>query len=288
MSDNEIEIEEDVENNSSSDESNSEPLLIQAIENDDYKQFKRLINQGINVNVKSHEGYPAIMRVIMNNKPIKWVKLLLENGANVNNTSNAGATSLISAVKRNQIETIELLLQHGADINKITNSGQNALFYIQEPCKNLKLIKLLIDNGINVNQKNTADTIALFMYIQNKNCYSPKLIQMFIRAGFNFNIKCMGYNIYTLIGYKLNNINNMNDRTVRPKDMEEDGRRFVERQRQIVRLETYRPMIVKSMRGSSDRLPSDVYKNLSSFLGYSNNFSKKKSKKKSKKSIKNK
>lgn len=59
---------------------------------------------------------------------------------------------IVTATKTGNVEVIKLLLNNGADINAVDYYGQSPLFFaIKE--KNLELVKFLVENGAIVNTK---------------------------------------------------------------------------------------------------------------------------------------
>ncbi|CAG5096209.1 Similar to Uggt: UDP-glucose:glycoprotein glucosyltransferase (Drosophila melanogaster) [Cotesia congregata] len=93
-------------------------------------------------------------------------KLLLKYGANVNGKSTeSNRTLLMEAGHKNNLEMVQLLLENGASVNDYDVHGGTALFYtLLDRCvlhyqfvksydqtKKLKLMKLLLRSGANVN-----------------------------------------------------------------------------------------------------------------------------------------
>lgn len=137
---------------------------------------------------------------------ISTVKLLLKKGANVNNVDDQGRTAIMLAVQeileRDQI--VKLLLEYGADINKKDSKGWTALMhasnygdtYITSPRyykggpdihkESADIVKLLVQNGANVNVVNDEGKTALIIASERGHSLA---IRELIRKGANIEFK---------------------------------------------------------------------------------------------------
>jgi len=70
--------------------------------------------------------------------------------------------SLFIACENEYLEIVKLLIENGADINKSDNYGQTPLFIA---CQNgyLEIVKLLIENGADINKSNNNGKTPLFI-----------------------------------------------------------------------------------------------------------------------------
>lgn len=153
---------------------NITPLMYAAYcKNDEVVSF--LIKKGAKVNSKNIEGKTALM--------YGPSKVLINAGADVNTKYNEGKTALMYAAYGRAKGSVDLLIKNKANVNAKDNDGDTALLYaiiaytiegfdlsnpfgdggafctIEEyendySADNLELIKLLINNGANVNIKN--------------------------------------------------------------------------------------------------------------------------------------
>ncbi len=95
-------------------EENFEKKLLKAGNEGDYKEAKKYVKKGANVNVKCDEGVTALMWASYGGH-IDIVKLLIESGADVNAKNKAGYTALMLARPMGHLEISRLLKEYGAD-----------------------------------------------------------------------------------------------------------------------------------------------------------------------------
>ncbi|XP_044726613.1 serine/threonine-protein phosphatase 6 regulatory ankyrin repeat subunit B-like isoform X3 [Chrysoperla carnea] len=124
-------------------------LLCYALDNKHSEIAKLLLTSGSEVN--SYQNFfntPLHFAVI--NGDIEIIKMLLVRSANINAQNRFGQTPLHETIENDdQVEIIELLLKHKADINAEDEDRKTPLFYAID-YENLKITKLLLDNGANV------------------------------------------------------------------------------------------------------------------------------------------
>ena len=66
---------------------------------------------------------------------------------------NDGWTPLYSAANKGYLEIVKLLIENGADINKSNNDGWTPLYSAADK-GHLEVVKLLIENGADINKSN--------------------------------------------------------------------------------------------------------------------------------------
>ena len=111
------------------------------------------------VNMKDNDGNTALMSAVCR-EDYNTVKLLLDNGADVNMENKYGRTALMYAVDIEYYNTVKLLLDNGADVNMQNKYGGTALDYAIYR-EDYNTVKLLLDNGADVNMKNNDGDTAL-------------------------------------------------------------------------------------------------------------------------------
>ncbi len=88
------------------------------------------------------------------------VKKLIEEGINVNVVRN-GVTPLMLAASKGSVEIAEAILQAGVNVNEGTDEGWTALHKAASDQAETGIIDLLLQSGINVNAKNKQGKTAL-------------------------------------------------------------------------------------------------------------------------------
>jgi len=123
----------------------------------------KLINMGVQVNVKGWDGYFPIHLALKK----KLVKHLVQNGADVNQANADGVTPLMVSSQNGRLQVVKYLLKNGAIVNQIRSDGATALMFASSQ-GNLLVVQHLIENGnANVNQADNDGTSALYESCQN-------------------------------------------------------------------------------------------------------------------------
>ncbi|XP_045776267.1 L-asparaginase 1-like isoform X2 [Maniola jurtina] len=90
-------------------------LLLYAIEHDDDRAIKKMLDMGADVNAENSEGKTVLHEAILKgNVPI--IEYLLKNGANVHLKTRCGETPLLTAIHKDNHTVINLLKQCGAHL----------------------------------------------------------------------------------------------------------------------------------------------------------------------------
>jgi ankyrin repeat protein len=123
-----------------------------------------LIKHGANVNIKRYTGETALMFAAFNGDA-KVIKALISAGADPNVqvvSFHAGEitplTSVINSDREDRVEVASVLISAKAQINP---TGKFLLSPLMHAVGNLEMVKLLIANGADVNQKNVRGATAL-------------------------------------------------------------------------------------------------------------------------------
>ena len=180
-----------------------ETALIKAAYTNSLEVANLLIENGAEVNLKDFFGMtPLIWAAMFNFR--KMAEMLIDNGAEVNAKIRSGHTALTYATVRNSLETAKLLIENGANVN--AKFRCNLLLYIihsdaayeyfweakinqivaevSSAVKNREgmtalmwvalfnypqMAELLIENGADLNTKNTIKETALALAKQRKH-----------------------------------------------------------------------------------------------------------------------
>ena len=113
-----------------------------------------------------HYAPPLWVTSFRGNLPL--AEVLLEHGADVNGRSNSQSTAVRTMCHKNDDDMVKFLISKGADINIPNRNGSTCLM---SAVKSVSLVKLLVENGANVNAReiNKVQQTALHYAIYNEN-----------------------------------------------------------------------------------------------------------------------
>ncbi|WP_304333434.1 ankyrin repeat domain-containing protein [Brachyspira innocens] len=183
-----------------------------------------LLKNGTDINKKNKSGRTPLIQYSLAYQSQNIVRFLIENGADVNAQDNEGITTLMFAVKDYNIEIVNMCLSANANLHIKDKEGKTALFYTllyfyaidygknmtynmfgkinteitefitgnrkkeqEEATKNvIKFLKLLIDNGADINSQDNKGNTLLMYAITFK--YKP-LVDEILKLNPDVNIK---------------------------------------------------------------------------------------------------
>lgn len=160
------------------------PLMQAAMDPNGQEMIKSLIKKGADVNISNSDGETALNLAIKNNLK-ENAELLIENSANVNEKNYYGY-SLLGQIAQQQgkEDFFELLIKKGADVNGKDSRGVPPIL---KAVNSFKKVKLLLDNGVDVNQK-FADGKNLIYFINASNSNEQKqILDLVIERGIDIN-----------------------------------------------------------------------------------------------------
>lgn len=171
--------------------------LFGALRKNDIAKIKELLDGGINSNLRNAFGITALMYASMNNR-FECAEKLLKSGARVND-QDGNETALSFAVVDGYCKLAKLLLDNEADPNiKPDNiSGSETLGGItllesaiisknMEECSNEEMVKLLVENGADIEALGTLNMTPLMFAAQNGHLNIAKIL---INNGANIDTK---------------------------------------------------------------------------------------------------
>jgi len=118
-------------------------------------KLRRVISAGADVNARFKFEQTALMYACEGS--LSAARVLIELGADVNATGNFGSNALLTAIGNKQNKIVELLIQNGANTRSESTSTLNNGRFNSSPIvyavdvDNLTAVKLLLDNGVEVN-----------------------------------------------------------------------------------------------------------------------------------------
>ncbi|MCL4361766.1 ankyrin repeat domain-containing protein [Candidatus Dependentiae bacterium] len=172
------------------------PEIVKASRDNEVSKLKTLLNQGVDVDERSSEGYTALMEASLHGYN-EIVMLLISGGANVNAKNSSGMTPLILTSKsyENNAKTAEILINAGASVNERDNAGQNALISALT-MGHADLAEYLIKHATkyiswDINIQDSFGKTALIAAAQNffNHPGFKNIVQTLIRMGANINAR---------------------------------------------------------------------------------------------------
>ena len=153
---------------------NGNSLLSIAIGDEDI--FTYLLQKGANPDVKFHSkrDFSLLCELVRQGKN-KLAISMLEAGANPNWTSKRSEPCICTAAFKNNEAMVTALLKYGAEIN-----GNFILGPLSGGKPNLEMVKLLVENGANINEKNERGTTPLHLASIYSNV---ELVKFYLEKG---------------------------------------------------------------------------------------------------------
>lgn len=167
--------------------SKEQQYLVEALLEKNLIKVEKILKKGISCNLiidQNTEITPLLFAIQINN--LKLIKLLIQYGVDLNTKNSKGDTALIFAIQNKKEKIVKLLLESGADPNIKNNYDTTALIYsVENNC--VSIAKLLLQYGIeNIDLKDRTGNTALTLAIKNK---FVNIVELLSKYGPNFNIK---------------------------------------------------------------------------------------------------
>jgi len=206
------------------------------IRNNDIKQIDSLLMLGFDINTK-FRGKNTLIHYACYGENYEMVKCLIEKGIDLNQQNNMlkDTPLLISTSSSYRNDSIsELLINKGANLDIVASYGSNALrntisFY-NENGPNVRIFKLLIENGVDINyycEKCCNKTAFHYTCVWGV----PEMLDILIKENIDINqLDCKGRNglMYALMGEKIDNIKFLLNTNIDLKQKDEKGRTIID------------------------------------------------------------
>ncbi|ARF02627.1 SWPV1-008 [Shearwaterpox virus] len=174
-------------------------LLFNCVRVKDYELVEILLSKQADIN--SRLCVSSVCYAV-NNEDIETVKLFLEKGFNVNSKDEIDNTALHYAVLSNNNNITQLLVDYKADIKEC--DGYLLLHAVK--ANNIDIIKILLNNGINVNYVNDKGYTALHYAVENNKL---DIVNLLLGKGANIEIVNECSFINNIIKFRFTNYYNM-------------------------------------------------------------------------------
>lgn len=160
--------------------------LVEAIKNGNKQEVKHLIAKGANVNYKD-DNFKTPLHIALEERNLPLARYLIDNGAFVPAKTIKGKTTLDSLLssrtllnEKDQYDFAKLLIDKGAPVNanKTGVSRFGETFSLAISTCNPELLKLLIENGINLDTSSRSMNLFLDL-LSTRHCSAKKQVQIF-------------------------------------------------------------------------------------------------------------
>ena len=148
-----------------------------------YKLVEKLIQKGVGVNCQDSEKVTPL-HIAAEKDNVCLAKLLLQNNADVNCLDEDGKNPLTNALISNHLEMINLLIQHGAEIQNIEHQGFTPLSMTSRN-GNVDVAKLLLQKVAEVNFGQSSHTT--YSLLQAVLGNHTEMVKLLIDNGANVN-----------------------------------------------------------------------------------------------------
>jgi ankyrin repeat protein len=153
-------------------DTNGNSVLFYTVYNDDFSNMKYLIRLGADMNGRNKVSRSLVDILLMKKNKDMLLYLLQKNyKISVNAKNIKGETILITLIKstvyneQDKLDILPILIEKGSDVNQENSgSGNFTPLYYAIQIKSLPLVKLLVQNGANVNYFLHSKNQSLLMY----------------------------------------------------------------------------------------------------------------------------
>ncbi len=152
--------------------------FFQAIDRDDIKAVRSMLDQGRDASAKNDFGITPLMEAAAAGSG-DIVRLLVSKGADVNaQDKDTGMTALINAGLMHHAKTMRLLIDHGADVNAKFKDGTTALMLAAADGFG-DIVRLLIKKGADVRAAGSGHSVLDWA----KRSGKPEIVRILEQAG---------------------------------------------------------------------------------------------------------
>ena len=157
---------------------NGDLRLVEAARNQDQQRIRTLLNQRVDVNVRSEDGSTALLWAAHWND-LATAELLIRSGAEPNAANDFRMTPLSQACTNGSEAFVALLLKAGANPNIPIATGETPIMTCART-GSAPAVQMLIANGADVNAKEPSQNQVALMWAAAE--HHPSVVQLLIDA----------------------------------------------------------------------------------------------------------
>ncbi|OQA91454.1 MAG: Ankyrin repeats (3 copies) [Elusimicrobia bacterium ADurb.Bin231] len=156
-------------------------FLFDAVLNGSLIKLRFFLEEGMDVNAKSREGV-SLLHSAAETGHMAIASFLIEKKININARDNSNQTPLLKA---KNFDMIKLLVENGANINAVDAKGMSCLHYASQRGKT-DIVKYLVGHGALVNIKDVLGRIPLHEAARND---FTEIVEFLVSCGADINAK---------------------------------------------------------------------------------------------------
>lgn len=129
---------------------------------------KFLLLNNADLTERDNEGNDILLYAIVTNSPLEMIQDIIRYGADVNTSDGQNQTPLTIAIAQKNVELVKLLLRNNAKIEKRPD-GQELLYYAYDKKAQPEMLKVLLDNGQDINSADAEGNNLLLRALKDNN-----------------------------------------------------------------------------------------------------------------------
>lgn len=161
-----------------------------AIRSGDVAKVRSILDGRIDVNLVERRGGATPLIHAATVGSIETMRLILDNGANVNAKTHGGMTALMSAVS--DLAKVRLLVERGADVNTATATGRTALQLAAMGGSSGPIVRYLLEHRANARAVDSGNVTTLLAATLGNDTESIRLL---VEAGVDVNEATKGTDV---------------------------------------------------------------------------------------------
>lgn len=166
--------------------------ILDAAQNPNFKIFNMLLEKGANIKQEDSINNNVLHVAAMRNENPQFIEFLLNKGFSIEKRNKYGNTAVFAASRNVNIDVIKTLVAKGGNLKGINDFGDTILMYLFSSANNeahnvisIEMVKYLIENGVDVNARNSVNQTALMLAVDNVT--DPEYIELLVAAGADVN-----------------------------------------------------------------------------------------------------